>query len=756
MEVIGTKSMTTFEIDVPESGSYYINFWLCPARLSDGLFSEYEVLANGSPIGKIRPTKDDWQAISLDGNQKVNLQRGTYSISVVGKIPDIPSVEHIRLSCDSEKARINDAAYQSYKQEAIEAGYSQVDRTINDLWEDADTTSVQASRKVLSFPLPAQTNPPYDGSHYTNLLIRYTFYKTVYFQQNQNVTLSATGLNYFYHVLEFFSSSSPGSYSWTKRGTTTTLNVTIPQTGYYYVKVRAFDNATMGTCNLNINNQNYYNGVMAYSFGMVGDKDTNHLYNSFTCHASDDPRIWVEEGDIPGIIVAYNDDYSSNTSDFDWEDNSRVKRYYSNSNNSILFSTFGSYSPTCTCDVYCNLFGISLSGVTSDNIIQSAPFSANYNCYSWAGGIYTDWVEPGDDFSGYSTDPLGCFDDYFSSDRYPGCSHFTRVGATEANSTVDLWGEIENGILKYRHASLKKGADNNAHGFDWESKLGPSIRVYHPRYVSLQSYGSVVEHYRRTDSGTASITFEEAIANGSAVLENVRFTDEETEFIASRTDGMDREVLSKFYILYERWQKVWDTSTYSSSVMISNCDEYRELLAYCQVHKELVYPVFSILNEKTISAICLLKDLTLKDNRPLLEKVFESNRQRKFTDKGAQIVRFNHANAMLYAKELIKSQMQFANTRENNNETTGISYSNTDKYEVRQVDNTISLSFNISKASRVRADITDLRGNIIAEFVNDKSLQPNSYLFQRTVPKGIYLVRYILNGNVNVKKIRVD
>ena len=759
-EVNGDRAFTSFDIEVPVSGQYYVYFWLCPAELAGGTFSEYDVFENDSFIGRIKPTEGDWQAISIENSKKVSLKAGTSRISVVGKVPDVPSVEFIRLSMDAEKARMSDKDYKDYKAKVLEKSRLQAKENARSNVEGLDTTEIGKARRIVSYPVGPQTNPPYDANYYIGYTVNYTFFKKVYFQQGQTPVITSTGLNSFIHVLELFSTTSPDTYSWSSvsYGSTNnaTINVSIPATGYYYVRVRSFFNATSGICNLNIDNTSY-NNVAVYSFGMTGNKDTQNVYNSFTCYRNGDPVIWVEEGCVPGKIRAYNDDYVSSTSDFSWSLNSRVKRQYGSTLNAILLSAYGSYNPSCTCDIYCNCYTASgFNQTSSDNFIQSAPASGDYICFAWSGGIYSAPCSPLDDFANIELSGLAAFDYFYSMERYPGCSVFTRNGATADNSVIDLWATTNVYGLSYQHASVRKGADNNAHGFDWESKRGNQNRIYHPRNNPGSLYGQVVEHYRRVDTGTAGITLEESIANGWAVLENVHFTNDESDYIDTQIKRISSDVLSIFDTMYEKWQKVWNTTYFSNPVVIADCDEYRELLALCQETDLLKYAVFKKLDEGNVSATCLIKDLSLKDNKEVLKRVSDNKEKHKYTDSGAQIVHTMNSNAMLFVKELLKEQVEGFKARISAGNETGISYSNSDDFSIRQANSSVILTFNLGNTSHVYADVLSLQGDIIARLVDNRTLQPDSYMFQSDVPKGVYLVRYIKDGTVNVKKIRVE
>ncbi len=750
-EVKETKAFTTFEVEVPSAGNYYANFWLCPAESPNGFFYEYEVIVNEKMVGKIVPTHGDWQSISINDRKSIELPAGKSTISVVGTIPDLPSVEFVRLSKDQESAQIDDSAYKNYKNEVRRISEARLNQTASTDSQIGDTIAIT---RDITFPFPSQNNPPYDALFVIGASVYYTFYTCVYFNVGA-VTISTEGLNNFSHVLEVFSASNPASYTWRNLSNSlykASLNITIPFSGYYYVKIRSYYNTTSGLCNLNINNQYLYNGVTVYSYGKRGEKDTNNIYNSFTCYCSGDPRLWVEEGNTPGYVTAYNDNYSDCT-DFNWGNNARVLRQYSDNLNAIHLTSASSYNPVSYCDIYLNCLSSSLN-TSSTNFIQSAPFSSNYNCISWSGGIYSAPIWPPSDFSSTISDPLAAFDYFYGTERYPGSSIFTRTGATASNCSVELWA----GVIshKYTHASVKKGADNNAHGFDWESKCGYNPRVYHPEGIILSTYGEVVEYYRRISNNTSgNSSLEEAIANGDAVMENVQFTPDENNYLETRISALAENEKSRFEILFDKWSLVWNNSFYSNPDQIADCDEYRELLSFCKTNENLKFAVFKRLGEGNYCATCLVKDLTLEKNKAILRKILEEKERCKKTEDGKFIFYTMLSNAMSYVKELMAGEILSHDKTRNAGKTTGVSYSNAESFDICVTNDNLNISFLLCDTSRVSLDIIDLEGKTVAVLVNQPSMDAKTYNYQCTLPKGVYLVRFVLNGTVNVKKVSI-
>lgn len=750
-EVKGEKSYTTFEAEIPSAGDYYVNFWFCPVKSPIGAFYEYDVLVNDKMVGKLVPTHDDWQSISINDKKSIGLPSGMCTISVVGTIPDLPTVEFVRLSKDSKSAQIDGGAYEVYKSEIKRISEARLNQTTPTYSQIGDTI---ARTRDITLPFPSQSNPPYDALFVIGASVHYTFYVCLYLQAG-TATFSTEGLNNFSHVLEVFSSSSPASCSWKNQSNSlykANLNITIPSAGYYYVKIRSLYNTTSGLCNLNINNKYQYNSVPVYSYGIRGEKDTNHIYNSFTCYCNGDPRLWVEEGSLPGYVTAYNDNYNDCT-DFNWGNNARVLRQYSNNLNAIHLTSGSSYYPISYCDIYINCLSSSIN-TSSTNFIQSAPLSTNYNCIAWSGGIYTAPIWPPSGFSTTISDPLAAFDYFYGTERYPGCSIFTRTGATASNCTVELWA---NPIShKYMHASVKKGGDNNAHGFDWESKCGYLERVYHPEGAQILNYGNVVEYYRRIDNGVSSgVSLEEAIAKGDVVMENVQFTSDENNYLKTRISTLGEDNKIRFKMLFNKWSNVWNNSIYSDPDQIADCDDYRELLSFCKTNDNLKFAVYEKLGEGNYCATCLVKDLTLEQNRAILHQILNEKEKCKKTEEGKSIFYTIMSNAMSYVKELLAEEMRVQFINRNAGKATGISYSNTDQFETNISNGILNINYQIQDTSRVSLDIIDLQGKIVATLVNQSHVVAKTYNYQCVLPKGVYLVRFILNGNVNIKKINM-
>ena len=114
--VDGDNATVSFEVEVSISGAYYVNFWMFPSTLKDGSLANYAVSVNGNVLAdKIVPTVGDWQDITLSTGKRISLSKGINTIAVIGKVPDVPNVEHVKLSSQLQEANIDATEYRSYK-----------------------------------------------------------------------------------------------------------------------------------------------------------------------------------------------------------------------------------------------------------------------------------------------------------------------------------------------------------------------------------------------------------------------------------------------------------------------------------------------------------------------------------------------------------------------------------------------------------------------------------------------------------------
>lgn len=752
----GDNAIISFEVEVPVAGEYYANFWMFPTRLKDGSYYNYAVSVNGSILrDKIIPTIGDWHDITLSGNRKISLNKGINTIAVIGDVPDIPNVEHVKLSLHIQDASIDATKYNNYKLATKKASVEYSRRIPSIIpYSGIDTLSFnQISR--IDTQTSTSDDPLYNYEYALGLILRYTFYKKVHFTKGELITISTSGINNFPYVLEFFSASNPSTYSKSylaEDNNVVSLTDTIPETGNYYVRVRSYNNGHSGLCNLNINNINFYDSIPLYSIGVRCKHEKNKSYNTFTSNNTSNPFLWIEEGpDIPGKIFFCNDNYSSNGDNFNWGQNARIRRLFVRETHAVLLSSANSSDPVGRCDLYMKCKNNGAMAVFPNlkiiDAIQSAPSSAQYNCISWSGAITSYWEWPLDPLSSYySPNPLMAFDNFYAS------RGLTRTGATENNGIVALWANIDSlGNREYTHASVKRGADNNLHGYDWESKAGGNVRLFHPRNdLNGPLYGQIVEYYIKSPSSLAtSKTIEEEIADGTARIEYVNITPDEKEYLQNKIHTIDNSIKLLFDTAYDSWIDVIKNSVCSNPKQLSDCMEYRDLLALCNSHRELLYSLYDKVGKGEFAATILVADLTFYRNSAAINSVRESSSANgKRSD--VKTIRPLLSNYVAYIRELLAKENECLAKARKNTSVEDISYSNFNDFKATSS----HIEFSLDKPATISLSILDLSGRTISTVIH-KVLQDSgnySYVLPQT-EHDVCLVQLIIDGRVNIKKV---
>ncbi|MDR2407227.1 MAG: T9SS type A sorting domain-containing protein [Bacteroidales bacterium] len=768
-EVLGGRSYTTFEIEAPSAGNYYLNAWLMPAKLANGNYSRYDVLVNGVRIsGKIAPDSDGWQSIGLSTG-KVTLKQGKNTVSVVANAPEIAQVEHIRLSPQIAKAAISSLKYDNFYQEAKANSL----KTANEAPASLRAASTEGGTTGATGTITQGTqlsNPLGNYYHRMNVDYRYTYYTSYSFSAGQQIFIATNGVNSFAHDLYVFSTSSPETYSWSARSNSNSLaslNITIPVAGTYYILIAAANNFTTGLCNVNINGQYYYNNVAISRVEYRHTQDNQRVYNTFTAYKTTDTRIWITEGtSSPGKISAWNDDYGSHGGDFSWGTHSRIKKQYPRAVHGVLVSTYSSSSPTGICDLYAGCQNSTIypyfENSKADDLIQSAPASTVYNCVSWAGGIHDEWEWPLSPYSEYyvSGNDLASFDLFFTSARYDGCVLYSRNGATSSNGVVALWGINNNGPIAYTHASIRKVSDNHPHGYDWESKPGSLMRTFHPRdALNGSGYGTIQHYYRRVGT-VAYYTLAEAIAAGWVVVRTVTYGTLVRNVIAAEKANMSTAEKNTFTTKYNAWKATWAESPYSDPAKFKN-SQYNDLINFCNTVAGANYLVFEKVEEDALSTL-LVDELTLysPSNHSILSGVKDDNAALRSSSSGnVDIVTFPKSTCVEYISRMLSwGGGAFSYAPQSTEETTGIEvrYSNTDEFHVTVNGKNISVDFTNAKSAKVSLSIVDLNGREIASILNNQQVASGHKQYSVNLPQsGVYLVKYVLDNNLNVKKVIV-
>jgi hypothetical protein len=680
-------------------------------------------------------------------------------IAFISNAPEVLEVESIVVSKDISKASISDKNYTDYvkslKAQKLPVNYSDIKK--------AAIESEKSSSHLKSYKL---SNPEGNYDHEMELDFNYTYYTTLSLTAGQTITLETKNATSD-PVLQLFNSIDPiNKGSWTDddgagNGYNSKITATIQYAGTYYVLIRKFINpsSVVGTCDLYKDGSLFVSNVAVAGSGIRCDKNVTEELNYFTRLASGDTRIWIEDQTgFPGLIVAYNDDYSSSDAhDFEWGYASRVKQNLYRNIRAVIVSNYSASNPAGKCDLYMNCKNSNVAdyfpNLKANDAIQSAPQSGTYNCISWSGGITNYWEWPDSPYSSYYVpgNPLGSFDKFYQA------RGFTRTGASSSNSIVDLW--ALNG--DYTHGSVKKPGNNFPHGYDWESKPGGLMRTFHPRNaLNGPDYGNVLNYYIPVSGLKSAKLLDEEIAEGTAVIENVELTSQEKTIIDNSIEALTIDQKSTVEEKYQAWKDTWNNSSLtiqSNPKLYARSNEYKELIKYCKGQGKVVWPIiFDKFQQGDFFAINAIEDLTLDENKDVLEKVKKGNNLKSASESGATIYRSPQGNTLKYIKELLKSSN--AATSINNN---GISYSNSLSFNIypNPVEASSKISFELSQDAKVSVSVIDLSGKYLSIPITEQSLSSGNYSFNLQIPsnyKGVCLVRLSVNNNLNVQKIIVQ
>lgn len=378
-EVVEGLSYTGIEVTAESEGSYYLNFWLLPARLADGSFSSFDVLVNGERAGEIVPIKGNWQSIGLSDNRPVDLQEGRNTISVIARIPQVAEIEFIRMSKEKEKAEISSEKYDDYLAQA-KTGNKDDNTVIIDPPKDNEGMRSAGENKDVSFKI------------YTNVSTRYSFHTVSYFVKGQEIIIASE--SEAQHVLEFFHTTDTESSSWIEQSKpepespakeTAVINITVPETGYYYTKARTAQNHAGHVINVNINGLLFDEIPIYYGSREIVYPADGNIYATLTITDNTEPYLCFDpvifiEGGIEGKIVAYNDDgdwTKANVTGLRGAD-SYLARRYSELTSAFHTGTYGSYYPKANAHILARVreteiaYALSFVSQSLTGIIQPA------------------------------------------------------------------------------------------------------------------------------------------------------------------------------------------------------------------------------------------------------------------------------------------------------------------------------------------------------------------------------------------------
>lgn len=610
----------TFEIESSQDGAYYLDAWIL-APIENGNYPEYTVAVNGirSKLS-LKPQTDGWHSLALTDARKsaatINLRKGINTVAIIGKSPQVPSVEFIKLSSSLSRAGISNSNYEKF-----------VERIRSNTLNASYSTDLQQ----------ASSGKGTNGEIYNYVLglpFNFTQWWAWSYSAGTTVTITA-GSSSLPCAIEFFHKDTPELYSWSASSTTgpSKLVATIPAGGggYYVLLIRSLNplnvgETTMTICTNNGSCSTSNNCIVTYSHQVPAPLGYPTPANFFTCKAEGD--TWLFLANSSGRIKAYNKNGGTTSDGYYWGQASRILTTLTDISYGMVFREYVYEPDYDVCDLYMGLaptdsatYKYSFPKMAWDNSFVSGTVYPYNNCVAWSVGITEENAI-------YMFYDLKSWDDFYSHYGY------TRNGANADNAAIALWGYISNtSDTTYRHASVRKNSVNtNPHGFEWESKIGFNReRIMHTRDALIDpknnltdpnSFGSIIAYYRPVN-GTVN-----KILQSSYVTVEPSFSTSDLNRIATLKHSIPTFILSDFNTKYLAWEKTWDRSEVaiqSDPFMFSKTSEYEDLLKYCITYGKVIWPLlFEKLEQKDIFVINLLRDLTYTENRNFVTEMMSS------------------------------------------------------------------------------------------------------------------------------------
>lgn len=744
-------AQTTFGITVPTEGDYYLHFWAIIPKTKSGVFTKYKVMVNGVLLNEtIKANSTEWHYAPLSGSGKVHFKQGANSVKIIGTPTNQPNVELIYASTNGV---IPANSYNILKKNILLQNPTFLDPV------NANSSTTEKVRdKELSFN---------EYQYYTGTAV-YTFKTQVYLTKGQTLSIKSKSQGKKPHVLEVFGGNYKDS-SWavsSNGGEELTFSQVAPRNGIYNIRLRMFNQDDLSYGKLTINDTIVYEKIPMSNSSIISSILPDEEFNTFTTNSSGDPAIYFEEtGPLPGKIIAYNDDYGCPTgSTYNWKNEARIKRQLSNEAEVVHITSAFSHDPYTTYELYVGCKSSTLhqtyENANAFDLIESSRININskygYNCFAWSGGITSEWIYPFESGSVYRKDTeLESFDYYYST------RGLTREGATAENSVVDLYvaGTAKDEYIC--HASVRNGADSNTHGYDWESKLGDWVRVFHPRYAFVGGpycghdsigYGRVKYHYIRKPDAQLR-TLEEEIADGTSAIEYVEFSTEDKTYIQNKIDAISSDVLQEFNCLYADWERICNNTYHSNLNIIADCNSYRRVLEYVQTHQELRYVLMQKLADGGFAAIRPFEDVFIPQNAEILTTINSAYHNRA-NGSSVKLYRPILSNLRDLAKMVIATESSTIAKDSKSKKISDAELSNSLNFTIANVSNNrIDIAFSLEQESDVVIQIKDLAGNIC--YTRAKGICEHGD-YTESIPfnsKGTFLVCLMVDNKLNVKKI---
>lgn len=511
-------------------------------------------------------------------------------------------------------------------------------------------------------------------------------------------------------VMYLYKIDDPHNYSYynddaSGRGRHSQITATLPA-GDYYLVIRAYSSSYASTTTgrqglINV----YQNGSILNSqtpvAGYVVDVDSPNtgIINYFTAYSSGIPAFYLEEKSSRKVKFFGETYFYVPPMEQMWIDDARLRLTKPSANDRYRMlvtcvGAFGAYYGNCdvygSCQQVLDSDGFSKDFPnlkSNDAIYSSASGTYVYNCASWAGGLTYGWTWNGITANKYSSSLVGpnygspyiwdSWDAYFGNtpQRYAGAIAYTRDGAHSGNGVIAVWSTSDK-ISDVTHFSCRATANNQPHGYAWESKPGGARRIFHPRdALSGSLYGSIIAYYRdasvsddpttmatRGLSTANKLTFEESIKRGLTVIKEVTLTPEQENKISQITTRSSSSFAdTKISALYNAWEKPFrHQNTSFLAIRVLSSKFQKEKISWITVARtkrglSIFAKLYFVNKEKTVAKeisynmFCTL----FTEYADIIEKVKQEWKEKQYDEKGAYIAPLPETFLKEYVKKLI-------------------------------------------------------------------------------------------------------
>jgi hypothetical protein len=749
-----------FEVEIQKAGMYYLAAWVNGSLDPSGEKLQYSVLVNDDKEEyKIRARESHPHAIDF-GDKLFFLSSGNNKITFQTKKPNCPNVEFIKLSLDEQNHQISSEMYDKYfdeiSKQKLPDNYAEI--------KEIAIAEESSNKSLKSGPPDPECNYDYE----MDVDFGYTYYLNIWLSTG-TVTFE-TKVATSDPVMYLFFFGQPTLYTWSdddggESPYNSKIVANITESGLYTVLIRRKSTSVAGICSL-YKNSTLINSNCAVSGSPIQcAKTVTSSLNWFTADLTGDSHIWLEDQTgTPGKIIEYNDD-STLPSDFSWGKNSRIRKYVSTNVRALIVSSHSSWNPTGNCDVYMNCMNSTKAAeflhLKSTDAIQSAPNDADYNCIGWSGGRTDreEWPPDGgspweaENERGKPEHDLCSFDNFYANRTwdglpalryYPGpVMNFIRMPGYGSDACVALWGFD---IQTLTHASVKKPANDQPHGYDWESKDGLFERFFHPKdALRGDLYGDELFYYRWDGTYSGGRIYEKS----AAALETGNLVSEKNNLMKEMIQAYSDK--SKFEELYEAWKYTWDDpelNHHSNPRMYAKSEQYSIVLDYCQKNGKKVWPlVFNKYVEGEELNAILIADLTFKEYLWLMDDIKHQQNLEASRNHTAPSTRANYINYITALLGGLKS-MEVTDVLEIDEKESFKVYPN-------PAENIVNIEIIGLHQTKVVISICDLTGKKLIS-VSEKVSGNFTYSINiEDIPNGTYLCKIESGKAVNTIKFNV-